>query len=92
MPLSLLPARWADEQVPEGDQIFLDHVAHFVGDLDQAAIALRRLGFEPSPINLQENVGDSGIARPSGTVGPTGAIKPSRNGVPKKCRPRHERG
>ncbi len=55
MPLSLLHARWSDQQVPEGDQIFLDHVAHFVGDLDQAAAALRRLGFQVSPINLQEN-------------------------------------
>jgi hypothetical protein len=67
MPRSILPARWTDQQVPVGDQIFLDHTANFVGDLDQAATSLQRLGFAPSGINLQTNLDENGVARPSGT-------------------------
>lgn len=64
---SFWPACWTDHQVPAGNQIFLDHTANFVGDLDQAAIALRRLGFAPSGINRQNNLDEDGVARPSGT-------------------------
>jgi hypothetical protein len=58
---------WVDRQVPEGDEIFLDHTAHFVGDLDVAKAALQRLGFSPSAVNLQNNLGPDGVSRPSGT-------------------------
>ncbi len=58
---------WVDAQVPVGAQIFIDHTAHFVRNLDDTAIALRKLGFMPSAVNLQKNLGDDGAARPSGT-------------------------
>ena len=67
MPASILPGRWTDKQVPERDQIFLDHVGSFVGDLDRAAIALRRLGFGPSAISQQKNVAADGTVLLSGT-------------------------
>ena len=66
--MSAEPLRnWVDRQVPEEDEIFLDHTAHFVGDLDIAMVALQRLGFSPSAVNLQNNVGTDGVSRPSGT-------------------------
>ena len=67
--MSLLDKRddWIDAQVPSGDQVFIDHTGHFVTDLEDAAIALRKLGFEPSSTNLQTNLGADGVRRPSGT-------------------------
>ncbi|MGY8958583.1 MAG: hypothetical protein ACKVKG_03460, partial [Alphaproteobacteria bacterium] len=66
--MSAKPSRnEVDRQVPEGDEIFLDHTAHFVGGLDVAMAALQRLGFSPSGVNLQNNVGVDGVSRPSGT-------------------------
>ena len=59
--------RFVDRQVPVKDEIFLDHVAHFVADLDVAGVQFQRLGFSCSDVNLQTNLGDDGIARPSGT-------------------------
>jgi hypothetical protein len=44
-----------DRQLPSGDQIFLDHVAHFVRDADAAARALTRAGFAPTPPSIQVN-------------------------------------
>ncbi|MGI9411335.1 MAG: VOC family protein [Hyphomicrobiaceae bacterium] len=58
---------WIDAQVPDDDQIFIDHTGHFVADLEATAIALRKLGFEPSSTNLQTNLGSDGVRRPSGT-------------------------
>jgi len=55
-----------DQQVPVNDEIFLDHVAHFVADLDVVGVQFQRLGFSCSNVNLQTNLGDDGIARPSG--------------------------
>ena len=67
MPQSILPRRWTDKQVPERDQIFLDHVGSFVGDLDRAATILRRLGFAPSAVSHQTNVAADGAVLLSGT-------------------------
>ena len=67
MPASILPGRWTDKQVPKRDQIFLDHVGSFVGDLDRAATTLRRLGFEPSAVSRQRNVAADGTVLLSGT-------------------------
>ena len=67
MARSILPTRWTDKQVPEGDQIFLDHVGSFVDDLDRAAVALKRLGFAPSDISHQKNVAADGTVLLSGT-------------------------
>ena len=66
MAQSILPGRWTDQQVPEREQIFLDHVGYFVGDLDRAATTLRRLGFAPSAIWQQQNVAADGTLQPSG--------------------------
>ena len=63
---SILPRCWTDRQVPEREQIFLDHVGWFVGDLDRAATTLRRLGFAPSAIRQQQNVAADGTVQPSG--------------------------
>ena len=67
MPPSATQRLWIDEQVPEGDQVFLDHVGYFIDDLDEAAAEIERLGFSVSPINLQTNLGEDGVTRPSGT-------------------------
>src|SRR5262249_23153971 len=52
-----------NRQLPLGDQIFLDHVGHFVRSPEAAAGALARAGFAPTPA--------SGQVAPPG--GPTGA-------------------
>ncbi len=36
-------------QLPQGDEIFLDHHGHFVPDMDAASEALERLGFKLTP-------------------------------------------
>src|SRR6202008_3161751 len=38
-----------DRQLPLGDEIFLDHVGHFVPDPQAASDALARVGFMPTP-------------------------------------------
>jgi Glyoxalase-like domain len=45
------PAR----QLPLGDEIFLDHVGHFVADPHAAGAALARAGFAPTPVSVQVN-------------------------------------
>ena len=42
-----------DRQLPAGNEIFLDHVGHFVADPDAAAGALARAGFAPTPVSVQ---------------------------------------
>ena len=42
-----------DRQLPVGDEIFLDHVGHFVRDRDAAGVALQRAGFAPTPVSVQ---------------------------------------
>jgi hypothetical protein len=44
-----------DRQLPTGEQIFLDHVGHFVRDADAASRALARAGFAPTPPSIQLN-------------------------------------
>jgi len=56
-----------DRQLPVGDEIFLDHVAHFVRDPEAARRALIRCGFAPTPISIQVNRDPSGGTRPTGT-------------------------
>jgi hypothetical protein len=43
----------SDRQLPLGDEIFLDHVGHFVRDPQVAAAALARAGFAPTPVSAQ---------------------------------------
>ncbi len=56
-----------DRQLPVGDEIFLDHVAHFVRDADAARQALVHCGFAPTPVSVQVNADPSGTQRPTGT-------------------------
>jgi hypothetical protein len=56
-----------DRQLPAGDEIFLDHVAHFVRDAAAASRALARAGFAPTPISIQVNPDPAGGTRPTGT-------------------------
>jgi hypothetical protein len=57
-----------DRQLPIGDEIFLDHIAHFVPDRDAARAALTRAGFAPAPISIQVNPDPAGgPPQPTGT-------------------------
>lgn len=56
-----------DRQLPDGDEIFLDHVAHFVRNADEASRALVRAGFAPAPVSIQVNPDPAGGTRPTGT-------------------------
>lgn len=56
-----------DRRLPAGDEIFLDHVAHFVRDPEAARRALTRCGFAPTPISIQVNPDSAGGTRPTGT-------------------------
>ncbi len=56
----------ADRQLPLRDEIFLDHVGHFVRDPVAAGNALKRAGFAPTPVSVQSN--------PDGTPTGTGNI------------------
>ena len=53
-------------QVPGSGEVFLDHVAHFVPDLDAAALTLRSAGFVLTPPTRQRNRSAAGLV-PSGT-------------------------
>jgi Glyoxalase-like domain len=56
-----------DRQLPILDEIFLDHVAHFVRDPQAAGRALARAGFAPTPVSIQVAPDPEGIPRPTGT-------------------------
>jgi hypothetical protein len=56
-----------DRRLPAGDEIFLDHVAHFVANADSAARALAQAGFTPTPRSVQVSPDPGG-----GTPQPTG--------------------
>ena len=56
-----------DRQLPAGDEIFLDHVGHFVRDAEAASRALARGGFAPTPISIQVNPNPVGGVSPTGT-------------------------
>lgn len=44
----------AERQKPAAGGLFLDHVSHFVSDLDAAAGVLERLGFAVTPLSVQK--------------------------------------
>jgi glyoxalase-like protein len=54
-------------RLPVGDEIFLDHVGHFVRDAQAASRALRRAGFAPTPVSIQVDKDPS-----TGRLVPTG--------------------
>ena len=51
---------WIDRQVPEGDEIFYDHIGYFVPNLETAGAQLEKLGFQVSAINIQYNENEAG--------------------------------
>ena len=58
----------ANRQLPIADEIFLDHVGHFVRDAEAASHALARAGFAPTPQSVQVNPDPAGGApQPTGT-------------------------
>ncbi len=56
-----------DRQLPILDEIFLDHVGHFVRDPHAAGRALARAGFAPTPVSVQVVPDADGTPRPTGT-------------------------
>jgi hypothetical protein len=57
-----------DRQLPQGDEIFLDHIAHFVPDREAAREALARAGFAPTPLSIQVSPDPAGgPPQPTGT-------------------------
>jgi hypothetical protein len=61
-------ASTTDRQLPLGDAIFLDHIAHFVPDREAARAALARAGFAPTPVSIQVNPDPAGgPPQPTGT-------------------------
>ena len=61
------PRSAADRQLPILDEIFLDHVAHFVREPQSASRALARAGFAPTPVSIQLAPDPDGALRPTGT-------------------------
>src|ERR1051325_6112027 len=57
----------ADCQLPIGNEIFLDHVAHWVPDQAAATDALKHAGSPPPPFPIQTNPGANGTSIPAGT-------------------------
>ena len=65
-----------DRRLPVGDEIFLDHVGHFVADAEAASQALARAGFAPTPISVQVNPDPAGgPLRPTGTGNVTAMLE-----------------
>jgi hypothetical protein len=57
-----------ERQLPCADEIFLDHVSHFVPGGEAASRALARAGFAPTPISVQASPDpDGGAPRLTGT-------------------------
>lgn len=58
---------YVERQVPQGTEVFLDHVSWFLSDLDVAARVLGRLGFQVSGVNVQYDANERGELAPTGT-------------------------
>jgi hypothetical protein len=54
------------KQLPGPGEVFLDHTAFFVGEMDAAAAALERCGFQLTPFSVQTNT-VAGATVPAGT-------------------------
>src|SRR5262245_41251913 len=61
------PTPPANRQLPVADEIFLDHVGHFVRNVERATRALERVGFTPTPQSVQVNPANGGEPTPTGT-------------------------
>lgn len=58
------PTLEADRRLPVGEEVFLDHVGHFVADRQAAGAALQRAGFAPTPVSIQVTPADAGGGPP----------------------------
>jgi hypothetical protein len=56
-----------ERRLPTGEEIFLDHVGHFVRDGQAAGRALAHCGFAATPISIQVNCDATGAPQPAGT-------------------------
>jgi hypothetical protein len=65
----------AGRQLPLGEEIFLDHVGHFVRDPQAASRALARAGFAPTPMSVQTQPDSAGAPRLTGTGNVTAMLK-----------------
>jgi hypothetical protein len=61
------PAAEANRQLPIAEEIFLDHVGHFVRDPEAASRALIRAGFAPAPVSVQVATDANGATSLTGT-------------------------
>lgn len=59
---------WIERQLPEANEIFLDHVGFFVADIDAAGGVFERLGFTVTPVNTHYNADADGNLVKSGTA------------------------
>jgi Glyoxalase-like domain len=60
-------AQEIDRQLPIREEIFLDHIGHFVRDPKAANRGLLRVGFSPTPASIQVNPDPSRGESPTGT-------------------------
>jgi Glyoxalase-like domain len=65
----------SERQLPDDDELFLDHVGHFIRDPDAAGQALRRVGFSPTPISIQFSPDAAGGESPTGTGNITAMLR-----------------
>ena len=73
-------------QLPRGEEIFLDHVGHFVRDPDAASRALARAGFAPAPVSVQIAADSSGGRSLTGTGNVTAMFARSAGAPPTPAR------
>ncbi len=59
---------WIERQLPEKNEIFLDHVGFFVEDIEAAGARFERLGFSVTPVNIHYNADADGTLSRSGTA------------------------
>lgn len=59
---------WIERQLPEANEIFLDHVGFFVADIEAAGAVFERLGFTVTPVNIHYNADVDGNLVRSGTA------------------------
>lgn len=57
-----------DRQLPEDDEIFLDHIGFFVPDIERVEAAALRIGFAVTPVNIHFHTGPDGELVKSGTA------------------------
>jgi hypothetical protein len=72
----------AQRQQPAPGALYLDHVSHFVPDLDAAAGVLERLGFAVTPISIQQT--------PEGPVGASNRCVMLEEGYVELLTPTHD--